>query len=256
MIRTVIIEDEQKAAGLLARMLHEAEPDIVVLNVLESVESSVQYLSANAAEVDLIFSDVQLSDGLSFSIFERVETQVPVVFITGYDRFVMNAFENNGIDYLLKPVDKEDLQKALKKYEGLKRHFALGKQDEALSRLLQHVNGGRRKRILVRKGIENITLPLDDIVLFYTENKIVHAIDKAGRRFMVEKNLADLEAELDGKTFFRANRQYVLNINYIRSFKPYERVKLWIDLTLPSIDHTVIVSQETAPVFRRWLMDA
>lgn len=255
MIKTMIIEDEKKAADYLAKMLHEVEPDIAILHVADSVESGISYLSGNS-KVDVIFSDVQLGDGLSFSIFERVKTNVPIVFITGYDRFVMNAFENNGIDYLLKPICKDDLQKALKKYKSLERHFATEKGDAAISQLLHYMNGGKKKRMLVRKGIENITMPLDDIVLFYTENKIVHAVDKAGRRFMVDKNLGDLEVELDDKTFFRANRQYIVNINYIRSFKPYERVKLWVDLTLPDVDHSIIVSQETAPVFRKWLMEA
>ncbi|HEY1023409.1 MAG TPA: LytTR family DNA-binding domain-containing protein [Flavisolibacter sp.] len=114
----------------------------------------------------------------------------------------------------------------------------------------------KRSRILVRKGIENITMQLSEIVLFYTENKIVHAVDRNGRKYMVDKNLSDLESELDDTTFFRANRQYILNINFIRSFKPYERVKLWVDLTVPDIDHSIIVSQETAPFFRKWLVDA
>jgi DNA-binding LytR/AlgR family response regulator len=255
MIKTVIIEDEKKAADYLARMLHEVEPDISVLYVAESVESGIQYLSGNG-KVDVIFSDVQLGDGLSFSIFERVNINVPIVFITGYDRFMMDAFENNGIDYLLKPIDKDDLRKALRKYKNLEQHFAAEKNDAALNQLLNYVNGGKKKRMLVRKGIENITMPLSDVVLFYTENKIVHAVDKAGRRYMVDKNLGDLEEELDDKTFFRANRQYIVNINYIRSFKPYERVKLWVDLTLPDVDHSIIVSQETAPMFRKWVMEA
>jgi DNA-binding LytR/AlgR family response regulator len=255
MIKAVIIEDEKKASDYLSAMLKELEPEISILKVLESVESGIDYLSANG-KVDVIFSDVQLADGLSFAIFEKVNNTAPVVFVTGYDRFMLDAFENNGIDYLLKPIDKDALQKALKKYKGLERHFTHEKSEEAMSQLLQYVNGGRRKRILVRKGIENITMPLNDIVLFYTENKIVHAIDKNGRKFMVDKNLSDLEEELDDKTFFRANRQYILNINYIKSFKPYERVKLWVDLTLPDLDHSIIVSQETAPVFRRWLLEA
>ncbi|WP_121356269.1 LytR/AlgR family response regulator transcription factor [Flavisolibacter nicotianae] len=255
MIKAVIIEDEKRAASYLSAMLREVDPEILILKVLDSVESGVSYLSANG-KVDVIFSDVQLGDGLSFSIFEKVNNTAPVVFITGYDRFMLDAFENNGIDYLLKPVDKEDLAKALKKYKGLERHFTHEKPEEAMSQLLQYINGGRKKRILVRKGIENITMPLSDIVLFYTENKIVHALDRTGRKFMVDKNLCDLETELDENTFFRANRQYILNINYIKSFKPYERVKLWVDLVLPDIDHSIIISQETAPMFRRWLLEA
>lgn len=255
MIKAVIIEDEKKASDYLKTLLQDVAPDISIHAVLESVEEGISYLSSNG-KVDIIFSDVQLSDGLSFSIFESVEINVPIVFITGYDRFMMDAFENNGIDYLLKPICKEALQKALKKYRSLERHFTADKTEEPVEQLLQYLSMRKKSRILLRKGIENITMPLADIVLFYTENKIVHAMDKNGRRYMVDKNLSDLEEELDKKTFFRANRQYILNINFIKSFKPYERVKLWVELTIADSDHSIIISQETAPNFRKWLQEA
>lgn len=255
MIKAVIIEDEKKAADSLKMMLKEIEPDLMVEAVVPGVEEGIQYFSANG-KVDIIFSDVQLADGLSFSIFAAVKPTAPVVFITGFDRFVMDAFENNGIDYLLKPVSKDHLEKALRKYKDLERHFTVEKEDNAFHQLMNYVTTRKRSRILVRRGIENITMPLQEIVLFYTENKVTYAIDRNGRKFMVDKNLSDLEEELDNKTFFRANRQYILNIDYIKSFKPYERVKLWVDLTVPDIDHPIIVSQETAPLFRRWLLEA
>ena len=255
MIKAVIIEDEKKASDYLSGMLKEVEPDIVIETVLPTVEKGIQYFSGNG-KVDIIFSDVQLSDGLSFSIFAAVKLNVPIVFITGYDRFMMDAFENNGIDYLLKPICKDDLQKALRKYKGLERHFAADKEDGAFHQLMHYVTTRKRSRILLRKGIENITMQLHDVVLFYTENKVSYAIDRNGRKYMVDKNLSDLEEELDEKLFFRANRQYILNIDYIKSFKPYERVKLWVDLTLPEMDHSIIVSQETAPFFRKWLLEA
>jgi DNA-binding LytR/AlgR family response regulator len=255
MIRAVIIEDEKKTADYLSTVLKEVEPEIAIEAVLPSVQEGIQYFSSNG-KVDIIFSDVQLGDGLSFAIFAAVKVTAPVVFITGYDRFVMDAFENNGIDYLLKPVGKDDLQKALRKYKGLERHFVAEKEDVAFHQLMHYVTTRKRSRILVRRGIENITMPLNEIVLFYTENKISYAVDRNGRKFMVDKNLSDLEDELDDKTFFRANRQYILNIDFIKSFKPYERVKLWVDLTVPDIDHSIIVSQETAPFFRKWLLEA
>lgn len=255
MIKAVIIEDEKPAADYLADMLKEVEPAIIIETVLTSVEAGIRYFRGSS-KVNIIFSDVQLADGLSFAIFGTVQQTAPVVFITGYDRFVMDAFENNGIDYLLKPVNKSDVQKALFKYKGLERHFAAGKDDSVFHQLMHHATTRKRSRILVRKGIENITLPLQEIVLFFTENKVAYAVDSSGRKYMVDKNLSDLEEELDNKSFFRANRQYILNIDYIKSFKSYERVKLWVDLTLPGLDHPIIVSQETAPLFRKWLLEA
>lgn len=255
MIKAVIIEDEKTAADCLQSLLQEVEPELIVEAVLPGVQESIDYFSSSE-KVDIIFSDVQLNDGLSFTIFAAVKPTAPVVFITGYDRFVMDAFENNGIDYLLKPVNKDSLLKALGKYKGLERHFAAEKEAASFHQLMHQVTTRKRTRILVRRGIENITLPLQEIVLFYTENKIVYVIDRCGRKYMVDKNLSDLEEELDDKTFFRANRQYILNIDFIKSFKPYERVKLWVDLTVPEVGHPIIVSQETAPVFRRWLLEA
>jgi DNA-binding LytR/AlgR family response regulator len=255
MIKAVIIEDEKKAAECLLALLKDIEPELRVEAVLPGVQEGIRYFSANE-KVDIIFSDVQLADGLSFAIFAAVKPTAPVVFITGYDRFVMDAFENNGIDYLLKPVSKDHLEKALRKYKDLERHFAADKEVNAFHQLMHYVSTRKRSRILVRRGIENITMPLQDIVLFYTENKVVYAIDRSGKKFMVDKNLSDLEEELDDKTFFRANRQYILNIDFIKSFKPYERVKLWVDLTVPDIDLPIIISQETAPFFRKWLLEA
>ena len=250
MKRAVIIEDEKKASEYLAATIKEIDPAISIVATLDSVESSIRYFSSNG-KVDLIFSDVQLTDGLSFSIFNALDIQVPIIFVTGYDRFMMDAFENNGIDYLLKPVSKDDLQKALKKYNSLERHFMANRSEDSMSHLMYYINSRKRTRILVRKGVENITLLLSDVVLFYTENKVVYAIDKQGKKFLVDKNLTDLERELDTNTFFRANRQYILNINYIKSFKPYERVKLWVELTTNDTNHSIIISQETARLCRK-----
>lgn len=255
MTKAVIIEDEKRASEYLAAMLKEIDPDISIVAVLDSVEKSIGYFSSNG-KVDIIFCDVQLPDGLSFSIFNALDIHVPIIFVTGYDRFMMDAFENNGIDYLLKPVSKDDLQKAFKKYKSLEQHFAGNQNEDSMDQLMNYFNSRKRTRILVRKGVENITMLLSDIVLFYTENKVVYAIDKNGKKYLVDKNLTDLEKELDTNTFFRANRQYILNINFIKSFKPYERVKLWVELTLCDINHSIIISQETAPLFRKWLLEA
>ena len=222
MLNAVIIEDERPALENLATAITSIADDIHIVARLESVRESIEYLSQKP-DVDLIFSDVQLSDGLSFEIFGQGNVRTPVIFITGYDEFMMNAFEYNGIDYLLKPVDKEDLRKALTKYRMLEKHFT---DHHSLKSLLQYVGDHKRKRMIVKKGMENISLRMDDVVLFYTENKIVYVIDRWGKKYLADKNLSELEEELDDATFFRANRQYIININFIRGFKAYEKVKL------------------------------
>ena len=110
--------------------------------------------------------------------------------------------------------------------------------------------------IIVKKGTENISLKLEDVVLFYTENKIVYVIDRSGKKYLADKNLSLLEQELDNSVYFRANRQYIININYVRGFKSFEKVKLQVDLTMPDLNHSIIVSQEMAPVFREWMLNA
>jgi DNA-binding LytR/AlgR family response regulator len=252
MRNAVIIEDEKAVAQSLVSTLKEVAPDIQIKAILSSVEESINCLSGDV-QADIIFCDVQLTDGLSFAIFNEVHIDAPIIFITGYDKFMLNAFEYNSIDYLLKPVCKEDLQKALEKYKRLEQHFT---HTSLLSNFLQHFTTQKRKRILAKKGLENISLLLEDIVLFFTENKIVYVIDKSGRKYLIDKNLTDLETELDSKTFFRVNRQYIVNINYIRSFKSYERVKLQIELTVSDLNYFIVVSQETAPFFRKWISES
>lgn len=252
MLNAVIIEDERPALESLITTLSTITTDVQVTARLGSVKESIEYLS-QPHDIDIIFSDVQLSDGLSFEIFDKSNIRVPVIFITGYDEFMLNAFEYNGIDYLLKPVDKESLSKALVKYKMLEKHFA---HNQSLNKLMQYIGNHKKKRMLVKKGMESISLRLDDVVLFYTENKIVYVLDRCGKKYLADKNLAELEEELDETSFFRANRQYIVNINFIRGFKSYEKVKLILELTQTEINHSIIISQEMAPQFREWMHNA
>jgi DNA-binding LytR/AlgR family response regulator len=253
MLNTIIIEDEEPARQQLLYTLSQLSVEVQVNGMFNTVKDSIQYLSS-PVDADIIFSDVQLTDGLSFEIFSHTRVRIPVIFITGYDEFVMNAFEYNGIDYLLKPVTKPELEKALEKYRMLEKHFA-GNQN-AVSNLTKYIQGRKRSRLVVRRGLENIVLRLEDIVFFYTENKIVFVVDNAGRKYMADKNLGDLESELDTSIFFRANRQYIININYVKGYKAYEKVKLQVDLTVPDLNCLIVISQETAPMFRKWMYEA
>ncbi len=248
MIKTILIEDERMIAEEFKKILLNTSADIELTNSFATVKDTVEYLKVNQ-EPDLIFSDVQLPDGLSFDIFTQVSIKSPIVFITAYDQFIVNAFECNGIDYLLKPIDEADLAKALSKYRSLEEHF---NDPRAF------FNGFKQKsksRMIVRKGIENIALRLEDVVLIYTEEKVVFAVDKNGKKYMVDQRLTDLEQELDAGIFFRANRQYIVNIGFIKSYKTYERVKLQVDLSMPNLNHHIVVSQETAPLFKRWIAE-
>jgi len=252
MLNTIIIEDERPSRESLLQALARVSADVNLVATITSVQEGISYLG-QPRDVDIIFCDVQLPDGLSFEIFRNCIVNAPVIFVTAYDEFMLNAFEYNGIDYLLKPVDEKELDSALKKYNMLQHHFA-GKTD--ISKLVAPFLQSKKTRLVVKRGIESIALPFEDIVLFFTENKVVYVIDKNGKKYLSDKNLCDLEMELDKNKFFRANRQYIVNINYIRSFKPYEKVKLQIDLSTSDINHAIIVSQETAPAFRKWVYEA
>ncbi len=253
MLNAIIIEDERPALQALVQNLSAITPAVQVKAILSTVKEGLEYIDSGT-EADLIFSDVQLSDGLSFDIFSRRQIKIPVIFVTAYNEYMINAFDHNGIDYLLKPVEREDLQKAVSKFEMLKQHFAL--QHNGFNQLVNLFDNRKRTRLVVKKGIEHITVKLEDIVLFYTENKIVYVIDRAGKKYLIDKPLSELEQELDERMFFRANRQYIINVNAVKGFKAYDKVKLLIELNLPENGHTVIVSQENAPAFRNWIYEA
>ncbi|MBI1341424.1 MAG: response regulator [Terrimonas sp.] len=253
MLKIIIIEDERLAQENLLNLLSQISDAFEIITVLTSVKESIAYLSTPSS-ANLIFSDVQLPDGLSFEIFERTRLQVPVIFVTGYNEFMMNAFDYNGIDYLLKPVTKADLEKSVMKYQMLQKHFST--YVSSMDKLVEYVNKKKKSRMIVKRGTENISLRLEDIVLFFTENKIVYVLDNLGKKYMSDKNLGELEMELDENQFFRANRQYIVNIDFIRGFKTYEKVKLKVDLVIAEINHAIIISQETAPGFRKWIYEA
>jgi len=253
MLKAIIIEDEKPAMQSLIDTLSQVSADVQIEAVLSSVTESIDYLSASP-EIDIIFSDVQLPDGLSFEIFKATEIKTPVIFITGFDEFMMNAFTFNGIDFLLKPVDKTELEKALLKYQMLEKHFAV--HNDTIKNLTKYFSERKKNRMVVRKGLEHIALKMDDIILFYTENKLVFVIDRSARKYITDKTLSELEESLDTSQFFRANRQYIVNINFIKGFKTFEKVKLQVDLMLPIPNHNIIVSQENAPQFKEWIFNA
>lgn len=256
MINAIIIEDETHAMEVMSNILSALSEEVNIQAKLRTVEESVDYFRNEPVTPDIIFSDVQLSDGLSFEIFKQAGVKTPVIFTTCYDQFMLLAFENNGIDYILKPIEKGDVQKALWKYKNLMKHFEHHLRNESIARLMNIVNDRHRSRLLVKKGLEHILLRVEDVILFYTENKIVCVLDKFSKKYVVDKTLTEIETELDHKLFFRANRQYIVNLNYVKGFKPFEKVKLLIDLDVLDVTHSIVVSQETAQFFRKWMRDA
>lgn len=249
MIKAVIIEDEKTALDNLVHHIQLTKEPISIIAELETVEDSVNWLSNNPAP-DLIFMDIHLKDGISFSIFDRVKVSTPIIFITAFDNFMVKAFEQTSIEYLLKPINEQELLKAITKYKTLKNHFL--NNHETLLEYLSQKENSKKSRIVVKKGIEFQSILMDDVVYFFTEQKITFLITRDGKKYLVDKNLKELEEELDGHKFYRANRKFIININYIKSYKSYDKIKILVELTVPPSED-IIVSQESAIDFRKWI---
>ncbi len=247
MINAVIIEDEKIAADNLMRMLKLTKVPVNISAVLDSVEGSINWFNANQPP-DLVFMDIHLKDGNSFSIFEKVTVSAPIVFITAYDNYMVKAFEQNSIEFLLKPINELAILHTLNKYKTLKQHF-ISRYGEVLPKF-----STKRNRLIVKKGIEYQSVLMEDIAYFFTEHKVAFLVTKDERKYMLDNNLKELEEELDDKTFYRANRKYIININCIKSYKTFEKVKLVVELTVP-MNEDIIVSQENATDFKKWMSE-
>ncbi|HXB35874.1 MAG TPA: LytTR family DNA-binding domain-containing protein [Puia sp.] len=274
-MKVLIVEDEQPAFFNLAEELHVIDEKIDVVAGCSSVEETVRWLNENP-HPDLILMDVQLSDGLSFSIFKNCKITCPVIFTTAYNEYLTEAFRFNSIDYLLKPISASSLHNAIQKYKTLQAHFvgALEHADHpAADQQTSDIHAAdhqstdhpaslpdfisrtdrKRSRILVRKGAEFQTVRIEDAGYFFTEHKLIFLVDKENRKYMAEKsNLSELEEELDRNLFYRANRKYIINANYIKRFKPLEKSKISVELTLP-VNEEIIISQENSASFKKWI---
>lgn len=249
MINTLIIEDEKTAADNLVRLLRLTKEPINIITVLDSVAESIAWFASNP-EPDLVFMDIQLKDGNSFSIFEKVTVPSPIVLITAYDSFIVKAFEQNSIEFLMKPIDEIAILHTINKYKNLKQHFI-----DRYEKLADNNSAKtRRTRIIVRKGIEYQSILLEEVAYFFTEHKITFLVTKEEKKFMLDQNLKELEEELDPQKFYRANRKYIINIDCIKSYKVFEKVKLSVDLRI-AVNEEIIISQESAPSFKKWISE-
>jgi len=247
-MKALIIEDEIHSASLLRHELKLVDNQIDIVAELSSIRDAVNFLQSHSSP-DIIFMDIKLTDGYSFEIFDLVPVNIPVIFTTAYDEFVMKAFEYNSIAYLLKPVDAKKINAALTKLKTMETNFIKNK----IHQLADQLNKPRNQRIVIRKGIDFQTILLSEVACFYVENKIVFCMDKTERKFITEwTNLGDACAALDAAVFFRANRKYIIHADYIKSFKHIDFGKTIVQLTVPAPE-TIIVSQENSPAFRNWI---
>jgi DNA-binding LytR/AlgR family response regulator len=251
-MKILLIEDEDPATKRLQKMLKEIEPGAEVSDNIVSIASAVKWFNENALP-DLIISDIQLSDGLSFEIFKAVEILCPVIFTTAYDQYAIEAFQVNSIDYLLKPVKKEELQNAITKYKKIKPAIPLIDINQLL-KTFSNAAAEYKKRFVVRYGEHIKTVNIDEVAFFNTEDKINFLTTKEGRRFAIDFNLDTIETMLDPKVFFRINRQYIICIQSIAEMFTYSKSRVLIKLNPPA-KHETVVSTERSADFKLWLGD-
>ncbi len=250
-MNVIIIEDESAASKKLAKMLESLYGEkLKVIAELESVRDSVKWLNVNP-KPDIAFMDIQLSDGISFDIFKKCEVNFPVIFTTAYDEFMLESFEHNSIDYLLKPINEERLHKAVEKVKLLEWHFFNNRVNKLFGAVDNRVSGNKQ-RVIVKKGIEFISVDIKDIAYFFSEYKLVFLKDINGTKYLTDKSLTDIHKDVGSEKFFRLNRQFLANINSVRKFKPLSSGKIEVELE-PATSETVNVSKESAASFRKWI---
>ena len=247
----IIIEDEKPSARRLQRLLEKQNVTVDVL--LHSVEESINWFS-NHKNPDLIFLDIQLSDGLSFEIFDHVDIKSPIIFTTAYDEYALQAFKLNSIDYLLKPIDEDDLASAINKFkERIPSKDKVSIDFEDIKKLLVNpLEREYKKRFTVKVGQHLKMITTDEIECFYSENKGTYAYTADGRNYLLETTLENLEKELAPDMFFRVSRKFVVNVNHIRDMISYTNSRLQVKMN-KFTDLEIVVSRERVKDFKDWL---
>ena len=251
-MKALIIEDEIMAAQALQKLLGEVSPETEVITVLESVEDCVSWLEENPMP-DLMFMDIHLGDGSSFVIFDRVNITCPVVFTTAYDEYALKAFEVNSIDYLLKPISKEALERAMRKYANLQGQHSMPVNRDSLEAMLAQLTGRKKYKscFLLPDRDKLIPLPINNLAYAYIDSKTVKLVTLEHKSFYISQTLDELMSQLDPQIFFRANRQFIVSRNAIKDVSIWFGNKLSINLTV-EVPEKIIVSKARVSEFKHW----
>ncbi|WP_299439878.1 LytTR family DNA-binding domain-containing protein [uncultured Aquimarina sp.] len=246
MTRAIIIEDESIAAIRLQNLIQEVNNQIMIVKVLTSIHESIQYLSTESP--DLIFLDINLSDGYSFEIFKILEINTPIIFTTAYSEYAIKAFEQNSIDYLLKPVGKDALSKSIDKFFGLNKNKLPEYKD-----LFLHNGKEYKKRFLVKMNNSLKTIEIDQIAYFYTEEKLTFVQLWNGKKTPIDFSLKKLEQELDPSNYFRINRKYIIHLKSIGDMYYTSKSRIKISLNPDTSESNIFVAIEKIGKFKKWL---
>ncbi|MBK6543698.1 MAG: response regulator transcription factor [Saprospiraceae bacterium] len=247
-MRVLIIEDELPASKQITKIMENLFPEFVVLNVLDSIESSIRWLQTNPAP-DVIFMDIQIADGLSFEIFKQVNITSKVVFTTAFDQYAVQAFRVNAIDYLLKPIEPEELKRVIHKIR-IQTNSTESLNFELLNKMIQKEK--IKERFLVRNGAHLISIASDDIFLFQSSDGLTQAITKDYKKYFVDYTLEKLEDLLQAEKFYRINRNLLIHQQSIQQIVPHLNGRLKLKLEPPG-DEDIYVSRERVQGFKEWL---
>ena len=253
-MKVLIIEDEPHARNELKRLLAKSKQDIDVVDCIDSVEDAVNWFNNNAVP-DLLFLDIQLSDGLSFEIFNHIKIKAPVIFTTAFDEYALQAFKVNSIDYLLKPIKFDELEKAIQKYHSLKDQYNTegpGFNALQIEKLLNIYKPSYKLRFLVKIGDQIKHIDVKNVAFFKAEDNEVLLVTRNNNKYIVDYSLDQLEEHLDPDDFFRATRRYFITVNAIKKISKYFNSRLHLELS-PLTDETVLVIRVKVPEFLKWL---
>lgn len=248
--KVVIVEDETAAAVNLRSMLKSINPDVEVLDVLESVEEAVEFFSKDT-DADVVFMDIHLADGDSFRIFKSVDITIPIIFTTAYDEYALEAFKVNSIDYLLKPFKEEDLTRALDKLQRLTA-TERATATERVETMVAKADNDSLRTILVRFKDKLIPIAMEDVAFFYTFSERVTLTTLEGITYPVDKTLETLSQQLDPVKFFRANRQFIISRKAVKDIAVWFGSRLALNLVIETPER-IIISKARVPEFKRWL---
>lgn len=258
MTNVLIIEDEIKAAKELRNLIEAQDSEMKVVAITDSIKGTLKWLNENPAP-NLILSDIQLTDGLSFEIFKTINLSVPIIFCTAFDEYAIQAFDTNGIDYLLKPIDEEKLSHSLQKYTRLKSAYEKNPTEQTnykqqLDNLIQQLDRSYKASLLIYFKDKIIPIKTEDIDFFNSSDSIITAYLNDGKHYIINYNLDNLEHMLDPRIFYRANRQFIINRKAVESIEHYFTRRLAVKLRQPTPE-SVIVSKVKATDFLKWLED-
>lgn len=249
-MKVLIIEDESHSAERLQRSIHTLHPDYEIVGVAKSITQSIEWL--NECQPDLIFSDIRLQDGLSFEIFKAVKVASPIIFTTAYDQYAIQAFKFNSIDYLLKPIDPDELEAAIQKAVG---RMAPARPEPNLERLLEYLGqpvSHYRERFLVSYRDEYAAIEVRNVCFIRSQHEMTRIYLTDGSSSVIPSTLDQLEKEMNPAVFFRANRQYLIQVNYIRKVSNWFNYKLKVEMNgYPQEE--ILISREKAAAFKKWL---